>query len=78
MDIEFEWDSKKDEFLRKERGISFEEIIELITPENLLAVREHPNPLKYPNQKIFIININGYAWVATYPSRKWTKVYLRR
>jgi len=89
--IEFEWNPKKDEFLKKKRGISFKEISKLITSENLIAVRKHPNPQKYPNQKIFIVNISGYAWVipferrgnklrliTAYPSRKLTKIYLRR
>ena len=89
--LEFEWDPKKNEFLKKERGISFEEIAKLVTSESLLAVREHPNPQRYSGQKIFIINIDGYAWIVpfekrgnklrlitAYPSRKWTRAYLRR
>jgi uncharacterized DUF497 family protein len=88
--VEFEWDPKKSELLKRKRGISFDELAELITSESLLAVREHPNPRRYPEQKIFIVDVGGYAWVVpfekrgnklrlitAYPSRKWTKVYLR-
>ena len=88
--MKFEWDSKKSNYLKEKRGISFEEIIELINSKNLLTVRNHPNPEKYPGQKIFIINIEGYVWVVpferrgdklrlvtAYPSRKLSKIYLR-
>ncbi|WP_456341468.1 hypothetical protein [Thermovibrio sp.] len=57
--IEFEWDPRKSELLKRRRGISFEELAELITSESLLAIREHPNPQKYPGQKIIIVNIDG-------------------
>ncbi len=88
--MKFEWDPKKSRYLKEERGISFEEIVELITSKSLLTVRNHPNPEKYPGQKVFIVNIDGYAWavpferrgdklrlITAYPSRKLTKIYLR-
>jgi len=50
---------------------------------------EHPNDDKYPNQRVFVININDYAYLVPYvenqkeiflktviPSRKATKLYL--
>ena len=50
----------------------------------------HPNKLKYPNQKIYIVNLNGYVYLVPFvrkntqtiflktifPSRKLTKKYL--
>jgi len=55
----------------------------------LLDVIKHPNKDKYPNQKIFIVEINDYAYMIPYveseeevflktiiPSRKATKKYL--
>ncbi len=91
MKLEFEWDSKKEEFLQRERGISFKELAGLIVSGNLLSVRRHPNPEKYPNQMIFIVRVDNYAWVVpfekrgnklrlitAYPSRKWTKFFLRK
>jgi len=88
--LKFEWDPKKSKLIKEERGISFEEIAKLITSKNPLAVINHPNPEKYPGQKIFIVNIEGYAWgvpferrgdklrlITAYPSRKLTKIYLR-
>lgn len=88
--MRFEWDPKKSKLIKEKRGVSFEEIVKLITAENLLAVIDHPNQEKYPEQKIFVINIGGYAWavpfekggdklrlITAYPSRKLTKIYLR-
>ena len=57
--MKFEWDLKKSIFIKEKRGVSFEEIVKLITSESLLTVRNHPNPKKYPGQKVFIINIEG-------------------
>jgi hypothetical protein len=50
---------------------------------------EHPNKKKYPNQKIMIVDVDGYAFLVPYvvdkneyflktiiPSRKATKRYL--
>ncbi len=55
----------------------------------LLAIVEHHNPSKYPNQRIYIIEIENYAYLVPFiesdeeiflktiiPSRKATKIYL--
>ncbi|HEX3046225.1 MAG TPA: hypothetical protein VHY08_15825 [Bacillota bacterium] len=55
-----------------------------------MDIIEHPNSQKYQGQRIFIVNINGYAYLVPFvetarevflktiiPSRKATKVYLR-
>jgi len=53
-------------------------------------VIRHPNTNRYPNQKIIVLNIDGYVFLVPYvkeggtrflktiiPSRKATKEYLR-
>jgi len=85
----FDWDSNKNELLKKERGISFEEIVFLIENDGLLAVENHPNQKKYPNQRIYVIRIDNYAYLVPFlekegkvflktiiPSRKATKKYI--
>jgi uncharacterized DUF497 family protein len=85
----FSWDSKKNELLQRERGISFEEVIYFIDKGQLLDILQHPNQEKYENQKIFVVNINDYAFLVPYveteseiflktiiPSRKATRKYL--
>ncbi|MBX7148659.1 DUF4258 domain-containing protein [bacterium] len=88
--LEFEFDPEKNAFLKEERGISFEEIILLISEGHLMDVLEHHNQTQYPGQKIYVVDVNGYVclvpFVRTehkiflktiYPSRKATKEYLK-
>lgn len=87
----FDWNEKKNELLKKERNISFEEIIFAIADDRLLDVLEHPNKEKYPKQKLLIVEINQYAYIVPvvenketyfmktiYPSRKATHNYLKQ
>ena len=83
------WSSEKNQQLLSERGVSFEDVIVLIQQGVLLDIVEHPNKEKYPNQRVFIIEIDKYAYLIPYvetdkeiflktiiPSRKATKIYL--
>jgi uncharacterized DUF497 family protein len=85
----FDWSNTKNEKLKKERNISFEEIVLHIMQGGLLDIIEHPNRLKYPDQKIFIVRVIDYVYLVPYvedeervflktiiPSRKMTKKYL--
>lgn len=86
----FSWNNDKNEYLKNERNISFEEVVFHIQQEHILAIIEHPNQERYTNQKMFILNINDYAYLVPFveseqdvflktiiPSRKATKKYLR-
>lgn len=81
----FHWNKQKNEFLKSERGVSFEEIVFQIEAGKLLGVEENPTRT---NQKIYIVEIKGYAFVVPFvendqeiflktifPSRKYTKKY---
>ncbi|MDH5720715.1 MAG: DUF4258 domain-containing protein [Spirochaetia bacterium] len=85
----FRWSAEKNELLSKERGITFEEIVQKIESGARVIETEHPNKKKYPNQKILIVDIGGYAYLVPcvienneyilktiIPSRKATKKYL--
>ena len=85
----FDWSAEKNEQLKIERGIGFEEIVVAINEGGILGVLLHPQQKKYPNQRIFIIQINQYAYLVPfvedeekiflktiYPSRKATKNYI--
>ena len=85
----FSWDNEKNQVLKAERNISFEEVIFHIEKKRVLDIIEHPNQEKYKGQKIFIINIHNYAYLVPFveseqgiflktiiPSRKATKKYL--
>lgn len=86
----FSWNNDKNEQLKKERNITFEEVVFIIQQGQILAIVEHPDQEKYTNQKLFILNINNYAYLVPFveseqevflktiiPSRKATKKYLR-
>ena len=85
----FSWNTEKNSKLFSERGISFESVVFCIENGNLLAVLDHPNSKKYPNQKLFIVEIHKYVYIVPFvendeevflktiiPSRKATKKYL--
>lgn len=59
---------EKNEILKKERNISFEDVILSIEDGNLIDDIEHPNKEKYPNQNIFIIlvKIKDYVYLVPY------------
>jgi len=59
----FKWNAEKNELLSKERGITFEEIVTRIESGGNVIETEHPNKKKYPNQKILIVDVDGYAYM---------------
>lgn len=79
------WDPEKNELLKCERGISFEEIAYLIESDQGIGIEENPG---YPNQRMYVLEIDNYAIIVPYvenddeiflktafPSRKYTKKY---
>ncbi len=83
-----QWDQEKNEKLKRERGISFEEIVVCIENRQVLAIIENPNK-KYKGQKIFVCVLNNYIYYVPFtkcregvllktiiPSRKFTRKYL--
>jgi len=86
----FHWNNEKNEWLKENRGVCFEQIVILMEREEVLDVLEHPNQEKYPGQKIAVLGINEYAYLVPYvqegdeiflktiiPSRKATNKYVR-
>ncbi|MEA1911512.1 MAG: DUF4258 domain-containing protein [Spirochaetota bacterium] len=79
------WSSEKNEILKHERGISFEEIAFLIESGQIIGIEENPGR---SNQKMYVLEIENYAIIVPYvetddeiflktafPSRKYTKLY---
>lgn len=86
----YDWDEEKNNFLKKERDISFEEIVLYISERNIVDILEHPNKEKYPNQNVYLVKIEKYIYVVpfiedidkdiiflktAFASRKYTKKY---
>jgi uncharacterized DUF497 family protein len=87
----FAWDAEKNEKLKTERGIGFEEIVFLLERGNLLDILEHPNHERYGGQRIFVVRREDYVFLLPFvedarlvflktiiPSRKATKQYLEK
>jgi len=85
----FRWNLEKNTQLIKERGVSFERVLYHLERKEILDIIEHPNPSRYPNQKMFIVGIEKYAYLVPFveseteiflktiiPSRKATKKYI--
>lgn len=51
------WDDEKNKNLKKQRGISFEEITLLILERKYVDIVKHPNR---PGQRVFVLPIKGY------------------
>ena len=86
----FSWNQEKNDLLREERQVSFEDVVFYIDQGFLLDVLEHPNQNRYKGQKIFVVQMDDYVYLVPFiedvheiflktiiPSRKATKKYLK-
>ncbi|MBM3265963.1 MAG: toxin [candidate division Zixibacteria bacterium] len=84
----FLWDAKKNEQLKRERKVSFEQVVFHIERGDLLDILEHPDQAQYPNHRLFVLRIDRYSYVVPFvenseyvylktifPSRKLTAWY---
>jgi len=85
----YRWNKEKNERLKIERGVSFEQITMHIKRGDVLDIVAHPSQEKYPNQQLLVVEINDYVYLVPFvenengkflktiiPSRKATRVYL--
>ena len=86
--MKYEWNPEKNEWLKKERNISFEQIIFHLARGDVWRQADHPDQEHYPGQKIYFVLIDGYIYLVPHiieenyiflktviPSRKATKMY---
>ena len=86
----FAWDEDKNEWLKRERKVSFEEGVFHINNGDLLARLNHPNHMKYSHQQVFVVLIDDYVYTIPFvednekyflktiiPSRKLTKEFFK-
>jgi len=57
----FVWGEAKNSWLKRIRGISFEEVLEALAEGGLLDTLEHPNPKRHADQKLFVVRIKEYV-----------------
>jgi uncharacterized DUF497 family protein len=85
----FNWSADKNRELIASRGVSFEQVVFYIEHGALLDDICHPNTRDYAHQRMFVVNIDGYAYLVPYveseneiflktviPSRKFTQLYV--
>jgi uncharacterized DUF497 family protein len=88
--MRFEWDPKKNEILKSQRNISFEQVVFHLQQGDIWRVAEHPNQETYPGQRIYFVIIEKYIYMVPHlvkdeeillktiiPSRKSTRDYLK-
>lgn len=86
----FAWNVDKNAWLNAKRQVTFDEIVLCIEMGFLLDILEHPNREKYDGQKIFVVQVDNYAYLVPFvenehevflktiiPSRKATRKYLK-
>lgn len=86
--MNYNWNEEKNQLLKDERGVCFEDVITEISEGRVLNIIAHPNRQKYPDQKIYIVEILGYVSMVPFvqngdeiflktiiPSRKMHKIY---
>lgn len=85
------WNADKNQLLQQRRGVSFEEVAQIIEQDGPRAILAHHNPQRYPHQQLYIIVIRGYAYIVPVvetaeelflktiiPSRQMTRRYVRK
>lgn len=86
--MKYEWNPSKNEWLKKERHISFEQIIIHLSRGDVWKVTDHPDQSNYLGQKLYFVVVDNYIYIVPYvvekdyiflktiiPSRKATKMY---
>ena len=84
------WDDAKNQKLKAERNVCFEDVVWAIDHGYLLGTEDHPHPEKYGGQQIMMVALRDYVYMVPFkksesgevvlktiiPSRKATKIYL--
>jgi len=80
------WDEAKNTKLKASRGISFEDVAQMILDKQYAAILENP---KRPSQMVFVLKIKSHTYVVpfvvdknnnivlktVFPSRKFHRIY---
>ena len=87
----FRWNPEKNEFLKADRGVSFESVVIAIESGGLLDILAHPQQAKYPRQRVLVVALDSYVYLVPFveeedyfflktiiPSRKATREFLKQ
>jgi hypothetical protein len=86
--MKYEWSPAKNEWLKKDRHVSFEQVIVHLSRGDVWKITDHPDQSNYPGQKLYFVIVEGYIYIVPYviendciflrtiiPSRKATRMY---
>jgi hypothetical protein len=73
----YTFSAEKNFTLKSERNISFEEVIAAIDNGQLLDIVEHPNPAKYANQRMYVVEVKGYIYLVPFVKEKNGSIFLK-
>ena len=86
--MRYEWNPEKNEWLKKERNISFEQIVFHLSQGDIWKTANHPDQKNHPGQRIYLVLVEDYIYMIPFviedeyvflktiiPSRKATKDY---
>ena len=89
LHMKYDWNSDKNEWLKKQRNISFEQIVFHLSQGDVWMVADHPDQKKYSGQRIYFVVVENYVYLVPHiiekeyiflktiiPSRKATREYL--
>lgn len=68
---EIVWDEKKNDLLKRTRGVSFEDFEYSIHNQKYILDMPHYNKDRYPNQRIFCIFFNEYIYCIPYEENEY-------
>lgn len=87
----FRWSADKNAELLAELGVSFERVVVAVETGGLVDIVRHPNPSRYPRQRIMVVAWDGYAYLVPFvesddhyflktviPSRKATRDFVKK
>ena len=60
------WSSSKNDLLKAERGLSFEDVVFHIQAGDVIETYDHPNQERYPGQQVHAIAIEGYVYLVPF------------
>jgi hypothetical protein len=61
--VRYEWNPERNDTLKRERSISFEQIVFHLSQGDVWKTADHPNQDQYPEQKLYFVNVEGYIHV---------------
>jgi len=59
----FTWDNAKNEKLRAERGVCFEDVVFHVEKGDVLDIMDHPNQERYKGQRLIVVQIEDYVYI---------------